>query len=68
MTTTGKFQAVLFDLDGTLVDTAPDLCGTIQDMQTKCTFRRITGAGMRESHVHDVMVTREPPNYRVNNN
>lgn len=42
--------------------------GTIQDMQTKCTFRRITGAGMRESHVHDVMVTREPPNYRVNNN
>ena len=34
MTTTGKFQAVLFDLDGTLVDTAPDLCGTIQDMQS----------------------------------
>jgi len=39
--------------------------GTIPDMQSKCTFRRITGAGMRESHVHDVMVTREPPNYRI---
>ena len=38
---------------------------TIADMQTKCTFRRITGSGIRESHVHDVMVTREPPNYRI---
>ena len=41
--------------------------GTIADMQKKCTFRRITSAGMRESHVHDVMVTREPPNYRLSN-
>ena len=40
---------------------------TIPDMQKNCTFRRITGAGMRESHVHDVMVTREPPNYRLDN-
>jgi IMP dehydrogenase len=39
--------------------------GTIADMQTRCTFRRITGSGVRESHVHDVMVTREPPNYRI---
>jgi IMP dehydrogenase len=39
--------------------------GNIPDMQTKCTFRRITGSGIRESHVHDVMVTREPPNYRI---
>jgi len=41
--------------------------GTIADMQKNCTFRRITGAGIRESHVHDIMVTREPPNYRINN-
>jgi len=41
--------------------------GTVADMQKNCTFRRITGAGIRESHVHDVMVTREPPNYRINN-
>jgi IMP dehydrogenase len=40
---------------------------SIPDMQKNCKFRRITGAGMRESHVHDVMVTREPPNYRINN-
>ncbi|TAL01553.1 MAG: IMP dehydrogenase [Rhodospirillaceae bacterium] len=38
---------------------------TIADMQVNCTFRRITGSGLRESHVHDVMVTREPPNYRI---
>ncbi|MGE3475804.1 MAG: IMP dehydrogenase [Rhodospirillaceae bacterium] len=38
---------------------------TIADMHKNCKFRRITGAGIRESHVHDVIVTREPPNYRV---
>ena len=37
----------------------------IADMQSNCTFRRATAAGLRESHVHDVTVTREPPNYRV---
>jgi IMP dehydrogenase len=40
---------------------------TIAHMQTNTKFRRITGSGIRESHVHDVMVTREPPNYRINN-
>jgi IMP dehydrogenase len=37
---------------------------TIADLQTKTTFRRITSAGLRESHVHDVSITREAPNYR----
>ncbi len=37
---------------------------TIADMQRNCGFQRITGAGLRESHVHDVTVTREAPNYR----
>jgi IMP dehydrogenase len=37
---------------------------TIADLQTKARFVRITGAGLRESHVHDVMITREAPNYR----
>ena len=37
---------------------------TIADMQQRCTFQRITNAGLRESHVHDVTVTREAPNYR----
>jgi len=37
---------------------------TILELQTKTQFRRITGAGLRESHVHDVAITREAPNYR----
>ncbi|OPX56191.1 inosine-5'-monophosphate dehydrogenase [Oceanospirillum multiglobuliferum] len=37
----------------------------IQQMRTKPTFVQITGAGMRESHVHDVQITKEAPNYRV---
>ncbi|MGE5514716.1 MAG: IMP dehydrogenase [Bacteroidota bacterium] len=38
--------------------------GTIEDMQTRCTFRRITSAGLRESHVHDIAITKEAPNYK----
>ena len=37
---------------------------TLADMQNNCRFLRITGAGLRESHVHDVQVVREAPNYR----
>ncbi|HWE46804.1 MAG TPA: IMP dehydrogenase [Caulobacteraceae bacterium] len=37
--------------------------GTIEDYQARAKFIRITGAGLRESHVHDVMITREAPNY-----
>jgi len=42
-------------------------CGSIADMRSKTQFRRITGAGLRESHVHDVTITREAPNYRGGN-
>ena len=38
---------------------------TVPQMQTGCQFLRITGAGLRESHVHDVQITRESPNYRI---
>jgi IMP dehydrogenase len=38
--------------------------GTIAEMQTNCRLRRSTEAGYRESHVHDVTITREAPNYR----
>ena len=38
---------------------------TIEAMQRNARFRRITGAGLRESHVHDVAITREAPNYRA---
>jgi IMP dehydrogenase len=38
---------------------------TIQDLRTKAKFGRITSQGLRESHVHDVMITEEAPNYRT---
>ncbi|AQS89292.1 IMP dehydrogenase [Neoasaia chiangmaiensis] len=37
---------------------------TVADLQVRAMFRRITNAGLRESHVHDVTITREAPNYR----
>jgi IMP dehydrogenase len=40
-------------------------CSTIPDLQQKARFVRISGAGLRESHVHDVIITREAPNYRL---
>ncbi len=40
--------------------------GTIEEMRSKPQFVRITGAGMKESHVHDVTITKEAPNYRTN--
>ena len=43
-------------------------CRTIQDLQEKGRFVRITGAGLKESHVHDVTITKEAPNYRVGGN
>ncbi|MCH1782475.1 MULTISPECIES: IMP dehydrogenase [Psychrobacter] len=40
-------------------------CATIEDMRTKPQFIKVTSAGMKESHVHDVQITKEAPNYRV---
>ena len=40
-------------------------CASIEEMRTKPEFIRVTGAGMKESHVHDVSITKEAPNYRV---
>jgi IMP dehydrogenase len=40
-------------------------CATIPELLQKTRFVRISGAGLRESHVHDVMITREAPNYAV---
>lgn len=39
-------------------------CATIDELRTKARFVRITGAGIRESHVHDVTITKEAPNYQ----
>ncbi|GHD99673.1 inosine-5`-monophosphate dehydrogenase [Defluviimonas sp. 20V17] len=40
-------------------------CATVDEMRKNCKFVRITGAGLKESHVHDVQITRESPNYRI---
>ena len=40
-------------------------CATVDEMRKNCQFVKITGAGLKESHVHDVQITRESPNYRV---
>jgi len=40
-------------------------CATVDEMRQNCRFVKITGAGLKESHVHDVRITRESPNYRI---
>ncbi|HEY0706277.1 MAG TPA: IMP dehydrogenase, partial [Polyangia bacterium] len=40
-------------------------CRTIEELRTKARFVRVTQSGLRESHVHDVIITKEAPNYRV---
>lgn len=40
-------------------------CATVDEMRRNCNFVKITGAGLKESHVHDVQITRESPNYRI---
>ncbi len=42
-------------------------CETVEEMRKNCKFLKITGAGLKESHVHDVQITRESPNYRTGN-
>jgi IMP dehydrogenase len=40
-------------------------CATIDELRTRTSFVRITAAGLRESHPHDVTITREAPNYSL---
>jgi IMP dehydrogenase len=40
-------------------------CKTISELHEKADFVQITAAGMRESHVHDVQITKEAPNYHI---
>ena len=62
----GSAQAVVHQLLGGL-RAAMGYTGnrTIAEMRANCRFVRITGAGLKESHVHDVQITRESPNYRL---
>ena len=40
-------------------------CSTIEKFRTESKFVRFTGAGIRESHAHDVQITKEAPNYKL---
>jgi IMP dehydrogenase len=62
----GSIVAILHQLTGGLrAAMGYTGSGSIEQMRTVPRFVRITGAGMRESHVHDVTITKEAPNYRV---
>jgi IMP dehydrogenase len=62
----GSVVAILFQMAGGL-RASMGYCGcpTIEDMRNKAEFVEITTAGIRESHVHDVQITKEAPNYRA---
>jgi IMP dehydrogenase len=62
----GSVVAVMFQMAGGLRASMHYCgCASIQEMHEKARFVRISSAGMRESHVHDVAITKEAPNYRV---
>ena len=61
----GPLANVLYQLIGGLRSAMGYIgAGTIPSLQERAQFRRITNAGLKESHVHDVYITREAPNYR----
>jgi IMP dehydrogenase len=62
----GSVVAVIFQMAGGLRASMHYCgCASIKEMHEKARFVRISAAGMRESHVHDVAITKEAPNYRV---
>jgi len=62
----GPLRESLYQLVGGLRASMGYLgCATIDEMRTKARFIRISASGLRESHVHDVIITKEAPNYRV---
>jgi IMP dehydrogenase len=62
----GSVVSIIFQMAGGL-RASMHYCGctTVDDMKTKAEFVEITSAGIRESHVHDVQITKEAPNYRA---
>ncbi len=62
----GPLEAMVYQLVGGLRSGMGYVgCNSIQELQEKSCFIRISSAGLRESHVHDVIITREAPNYHV---
>jgi IMP dehydrogenase len=62
----GPLESMVYQLVGGLRSGMGYLgCGSIRELQENAQFVRISNAGLRESHVHDVIITREAPNYHV---
>ena len=62
----GPLEAMVYQLVGGLRSGMGYLgCGSIEELQKNARFIRISNAGLRESHVHDVIITREAPNYHA---
>ena len=62
----GPLEAMVYQLVGGLRSGMGYVgCNSIKELQEKSSFIRISSAGLRESHVHDVIITREAPNYHV---
>jgi IMP dehydrogenase len=62
----GSVLAIIYQLVGGLRSSMGYCgCGSIDELRTRAQFVEITAAGMRESHVHDVRITKEAPNYRL---
>jgi inosine-5'-monophosphate dehydrogenase (EC 1.1.1.205) len=62
----GPVGNIIFQMEGGL-RAAMHYCGcrTLEEMRSRAEFTEITSAGIRESHVHDVQITKEAPNYHV---
>ena len=66
VTYSGKIEAVIHQLVGGLRSGMGYVgCRNIRELQTKARFVKISPAGLKESHVHDVIITKEAPNYRM---
>lgn len=64
----GPIQAIIHQLLGGLRSCMGYTgCRTLQDLHEKATFVQVTSAGIRESHVHDVSITKQAPNYQIEN-
>ena len=62
----GPLNAIVYQLTGGLrAAMGYTGCHNLEEMRAKPNFVKLTGAGMKESHAHDVAITREPPNYRL---
>ncbi|MEO6967514.1 MAG: IMP dehydrogenase [Rhodanobacteraceae bacterium] len=62
----GPLRAIIHQLTGGLRASMGYCgCATVDEMRSKPQFVRVTGAGVREAHVHDVQITKEAPNYRM---